>query len=188
MTVANRQAIGDLNGDGVVNNGDLPVNEAGQPLAESLAIRGNVGIGTNAPTQALDVNGQIRIRGGNPANDRILTSNANGVASWQNPIIVAEVKVVTDDTGYFDAERPWGGSGPANEWNQGTVDCDSGYTRTGCTAVCSGIAGDWDLYPTGPDDSEGGGCRLGGNDRCYGAAPLIRVRTICSKITYGAGG
>ncbi len=46
---------------------------------------GNVGIGITDPTQKLDINGQIRIRGGNPAAGRILTSDANGVASWQAP-------------------------------------------------------------------------------------------------------
>ncbi len=43
----------------------------------------NVGIATSSPTQALDINGQIRVRGGSPALGRILTSDADGVASWQ---------------------------------------------------------------------------------------------------------
>src|SRR5690606_2181305 len=32
----------------------------------------------------LDVNGQIRIRGGNPGAGKVLTSNANGVGTWQS--------------------------------------------------------------------------------------------------------
>ncbi len=45
---------------------------------------GNVGIGTTAPTQILDVNGQVRIRGGAPADGRVLTAtNANGDAQWE---------------------------------------------------------------------------------------------------------
>lgn len=43
----------------------------------------NVGISTSSPSQALDINGQIRIRGGNPSLGRILTSDADGVATWQ---------------------------------------------------------------------------------------------------------
>jgi len=44
----------------------------------------NVGIGTPTPTQALDVNGSVRIRGGNPAAGSVLVStDANGDASWQ---------------------------------------------------------------------------------------------------------
>ena len=46
---------------------------------------GNVGVGTTTPTQKLDVDGQVRIRGGNPSAGRVLTSDVNGVASWQNP-------------------------------------------------------------------------------------------------------
>jgi len=45
---------------------------------------GNLMVGSSQdPTQTLDVNGQIRIRGGSPANGRILTSNANGTSTWQ---------------------------------------------------------------------------------------------------------
>ena len=45
----------------------------------------NVGIGTTGPTQKLDVNGQIRIRGGSPAAGKVLTATADGTASWQTP-------------------------------------------------------------------------------------------------------
>lgn len=44
----------------------------------------HVGIGTNSPTAPLDVNGTVRIRGGNPAEGAVLTSDANGNASWQS--------------------------------------------------------------------------------------------------------
>ena len=46
-------------------------------------ISGNVGIGTNAPSTTLHVNGQIRITGGSPAAGRVLTSDATGLATWQ---------------------------------------------------------------------------------------------------------
>jgi hypothetical protein len=42
-----------------------------------------VGIGTTSPTQVLDINGQIRIRGGGYGAGKILTSDASGVGSWQ---------------------------------------------------------------------------------------------------------
>jgi hypothetical protein len=44
---------------------------------------GNVGVGTNAPTTKLDVEGQVRIRGGAPAAGKVLTSSANGTATWE---------------------------------------------------------------------------------------------------------
>ena len=59
-------------------NGDLIV----------ITSSGNVGIGT-APTAPLDVNGTVRIRGGGPAANRVLTSgDASGNASWQPPFAV----------------------------------------------------------------------------------------------------
>jgi hypothetical protein len=45
----------------------------------------NIGINTTMPTNTLDVNGTLRIRGGTPGANKILTSDANGVGSWVNP-------------------------------------------------------------------------------------------------------
>ncbi|MBK8339430.1 MAG: hypothetical protein IPK99_05210 [Flavobacteriales bacterium] len=45
----------------------------------------NVGIGTTAPAQRLHVVGNIRMEDGTQAVGRVLTSDANGVASWQAP-------------------------------------------------------------------------------------------------------
>jgi len=60
-------------------------------LKERLSILddGKVGIGTTTPTTALDVNGQLRIRGGTPGAGKVLTSDAYGVATWQAPAVVA---------------------------------------------------------------------------------------------------
>jgi hypothetical protein len=49
----------------------------------------SVGIGITAPTQKLDINGQIRIRGGSPAAGSVLTSDANGVGTWSTPTITS---------------------------------------------------------------------------------------------------
>lgn len=53
--------------------GDLNLNPYG----------GRVGVGTNTPSTTLHVNGQIRITGGSPAAGRVLTSDANGLATWE---------------------------------------------------------------------------------------------------------
>jgi hypothetical protein len=55
-------------------------NGAPQMMLNTL---GNLGIGTSTPTTRLDVNGQLRIRGGDPAAGKVLTSDANGLATWQ---------------------------------------------------------------------------------------------------------
>lgn len=60
-------------------------------LLERLSIldNGNVGINTTSPTNTLDINGTLRIRGGSPGAGKVLTSDANGVASWQAEQVVA---------------------------------------------------------------------------------------------------
>ena len=50
-----------------------------------LASNGNVGIGGIDPTVKLDVNGTIRIRGGSPADGKVLMSDADGNARWDTP-------------------------------------------------------------------------------------------------------
>ena len=47
---------------------------------------GYVGIGTLTASSQLDLSEQIRIRGGNPGNGKVLTSDANGLATWQKGI------------------------------------------------------------------------------------------------------
>jgi len=44
---------------------------------------GNVGIGTAAPAAKLDVAGNVKITDGTQADGRVLTSDANGLASWE---------------------------------------------------------------------------------------------------------
>ena len=44
---------------------------------------GNVGIGTATPGAKLDVSGQVKIADGSQGAGKILTSDANGLASWQ---------------------------------------------------------------------------------------------------------
>ncbi|WP_435625642.1 tail fiber domain-containing protein [Flagellimonas sp.] len=46
---------------------------------------GNVGIGVTYPSTSLDVAGTVKIQGGNPGEGKVLTSDANGLASWQEP-------------------------------------------------------------------------------------------------------
>ncbi len=46
---------------------------------------GNVGIGTATPGVALEVAGQVKISGGTPGAGKVLTSDANGLATWTTP-------------------------------------------------------------------------------------------------------
>lgn len=64
------------------------VNLPGQ-LPNLLLVKngGNVGIGmgATAPTAKLEVAGQVKITGGTPGAGKVLTSDANGLASWVAP-------------------------------------------------------------------------------------------------------
>ncbi len=49
---------------------------------------GNVGIGTNSPTQKLDILGSIKIKDGSEAVGYVLTSDASGKGTWMPPTMV----------------------------------------------------------------------------------------------------
>lgn len=55
-------------------------------LLERMSIldNGNVGLGTNNPSAKLEVNGMVKITGGSPGTGKVLTSDANGLAAWEN--------------------------------------------------------------------------------------------------------
>tara|TARA_R110000751_G_scaffold7210_1_gene29799 strand:+ start:19042 stop:20172 length:1131 start_codon:yes stop_codon:yes gene_type:complete len=70
-------AGGDVN---TLANSDLHIQGIG-------ATRGYVGINTDAPTEQLELNGQIKITGGAPGTGKVLTSDAVGVGAWAIPAI-----------------------------------------------------------------------------------------------------
>lgn len=53
------------------------------PLFLVNSYNGNVGIGTESPSAKLEVVGQVKITGGTPGEGKVLTSDADGLASWQ---------------------------------------------------------------------------------------------------------
>ncbi len=54
---------------------------------------GNIGIGTVNPSAKLEVAGQVKITGGEPGADKILVSDADGLASWKPYIDVDTANV-----------------------------------------------------------------------------------------------
>ena len=68
-----------------------------------LTNTGNLGIGTTTPTRTLDVDGDVRIRGGNPAANRVLTATGDaGVAEWRDIDQVGYFRVVLSTQTIYD--------------------------------------------------------------------------------------
>lgn len=63
--------------------GDILFRNDGYTERMRIQTGGNVGIGTSTPTTTLDVNGQVKISGGTPNPGEVLTSDANGLATWE---------------------------------------------------------------------------------------------------------
>ncbi len=49
-----------------------------------LTLAGNLGLGITNPSTKLDIDGQIAIRGGVPGEGKVLTSDASGLATWED--------------------------------------------------------------------------------------------------------
>ncbi|PLX00104.1 MAG: hypothetical protein C0594_16045, partial [Marinilabiliales bacterium] len=65
----------------VIGNG---TSDVARNNAVTVLKNGNVGIGISDPDEALEVNGQIKITGGNPLNGKALISDNSGIGSWQD--------------------------------------------------------------------------------------------------------
>ena len=74
------------------DNGDITINGTSSATKTTSyvilqATGGNVGIGTTSPGAALEVAGQIKITGGTPGASKVLTSDANGLATWETAAV-----------------------------------------------------------------------------------------------------
>lgn len=106
----------------------------------SILGNGNIGIGTISPTQKLDVIGTVKttglqVTGGTPGVGKVLTSDANGVGTWQTsasgggsssiqlgPIVEYKNKIIV--------ENPWG-SGTVTAQQIRDSSCPDGYVMVG---------------------------------------------------------
>lgn len=96
------------------NYRNIPLNDGW------LLVNGSVGIGTDNPGANLEVAGQVKITGGNPEANKVLTSDAVGLASWQNVGSLIKFGIATGANG----------SGGTSYWSH-TFDINTGFSNVG---------------------------------------------------------
>lgn len=69
-----------------VQNSDRAALKLGSTGPEVWGLNNNIGIGNNNPTAKLDVAGTIKITDGTQGDGKVLTSDANGLATWTTPV------------------------------------------------------------------------------------------------------
>lgn len=92
----------------VIGNGN-----SGRSNAMVVLKNGNTGIGVDAPTANLELNGQVKINGGAPGSGKVLTSDADGLATWESA-----------SSNTLDAAYDEGGSGAGRQ-----IDASDGAVR-----------------------------------------------------------
>jgi len=117
-----------------------------------ISTNGFVGIGTSTPSVRLHVSGPssaaIRITDGNQGTGRVLTSDANGVGTWQAKLTCQVVNA--------------GGSSQS-----ASVNCPGGTVMTGGGCRCSGSPADGteDLLNSYPSNANTWNCSTSSTDR-----------------------
>jgi hypothetical protein len=89
---------------GVQGKVSSPSGYSGFFIGGRFVVMGDVGIGSSFPSAKLEVAGQVKITGGIPGLGKVLTSDANGLASWETP-----------------ASNPWQTSGSNIYFNTGNI-------------------------------------------------------------------
>jgi hypothetical protein len=83
-------------------------SEVNPPLIYGDFTAGRVGIGTITPGAALEINGQLKITGGTPGLNKILTSDENGLANWaMAPVAGTAVQVTHEDFSASTLKNYW---------------------------------------------------------------------------------
>ncbi len=65
-------------------------------------VTGYMGLGTDTPDAKLDVAGQVKISGGSPGIGKVLTSDATGLATWEDTAISSQWNNISGGINYAD--------------------------------------------------------------------------------------
>lgn len=102
----NAGTIPGINFIGTTDANDLVVSTNSSEKMR-ITSAGNIGINTNNPVTKLDIQGTVKIADGTQGSGKVLTSDANGLASWQSGYLVsgqatANTPLSTTSSGWVD--------------------------------------------------------------------------------------
>lgn len=106
-------------------------------FTENMRIKGNgrVGIGTDAPSEKLEVNGTVKITDGTQGDGKVLTSDANGKASWKTSAYGDKVRFCFRRDQPLQSTASW-----TALYNEGNTDADiDQFNHTGGSYRVSGF-------------------------------------------------
>ncbi len=124
---------------GTRSNDDLPIitnNTERMRITKS----GKIGIGTATPTADLELAGTLKIVSGTPGAGKVLTSDASGVATWQNAVTSSGATGATGVTGATGSAGTNGTNGATGATGAAGTNGTNGATgATGATGAAGSM-------------------------------------------------
>ena len=192
-------------GQGSVANGHISMNINASEILR-ITNAGNVGIGETDPDAKLEVAGQVKITGGTPGTGKVLTSDADGLATWETALAGATgaqgATGAAGTNGSDGAAGATGAQGPTGaDGSNGAVGATGATGATGAQGI-QGVAGadgtngtdgldgaDGAVGPQGPAGNDGadGVDGADGNDGAVGATGTFQSGTVAGQMLYWNG-
>lgn len=190
--------------------GTMPVGASGQTLRHdgtawigNFAIYNNganVGIGTMTPGAKLEVAGQIKITGGNPGSNKLLASDASGLASWVDPPASLKASTCSVGTMVLGADSNgnlicgWQGESGACQSGEyvkgidssGKIICDA-FPSLCSASTCSSLSYTCGSWPDGCGNTINCGTCTAPNICAAGTCAVACTPGTCASLGYTCG-